>query len=141
MPRRRPVASIVLPCAPFAAAVALLACGGTSESQAPDDGSTDAMAILDDQYASAIAGAIASARTCFQEDGYVITAEDAHGFVVTTQGGPDESRVDGHAQFGGDPFLIADIPLDADPDFRAEVHECLAPWEPGEPPSLGPDLP
>jgi hypothetical protein len=99
------------------------------------------MAILDDEYASAIAGAIASARTCFQEDGYVIKGEDAHGFIVTTQGGPDESRVDGHAQLGGDPFLIADIPLDADPDFRVEVHECIALWGPGEPPSLGPNLP
>jgi hypothetical protein len=99
------------------------------------------MAILDDEYASAIAGAIASARTCFQGDRYVIKAEDAHGFVVTTQGGPDESRMDGHAQFDGDPFLVADIPLDADPDFgtalagrleapasiaRASVRECLS---------------
>jgi hypothetical protein len=98
------------------------------------------MAILDDTYASAIAGAIASARSCFQEAGYVIKAEDAHGFVVTTQDGPDESRVRGHAQLGGDPFLVSDIPLDADPDFRAEVHECLAPWGPGEPPDE-PNLP
>jgi hypothetical protein len=116
------------------AALALLACGETSESHFRDEGSTDSMAILDDENAGAIAGAIASARTCFRDDGYVIKAEDPRGFVVTTQHGPDESRVDGHAQLGGDPFLVADIPLDADPDFRGEVHECLAPWEPGEPP-------
>jgi hypothetical protein len=122
------------------AALALLACGGTPESQPTDEGSTTSAWPYDDAYASAIGGAIASARTRFQEGGYVIKGEDAHGFVVTTQGGPDESRVDGHAQFGGDPFLVADIPLDADPDFRAEVHECLAPWGPGEPPDE-PNLP
>ena len=47
------------------------------------------------------------------------------------------SRVNGQTLAAGDPYLVAEVALDADPDFRADVRGCLAPWRPGEPPSFG----
>src|SRR5215217_2593338 len=128
----RGVAHFLLSCATLIAALAPLACGGHSETaspggkeQAPARGLTSPSPTLPITIPEGNApGAVATARSCLVEHGYAISAEDSQGFVVSTRDGLDESRVDGHTLLGGDPYLVASIALDADPDFRADVHEC-----------------
>jgi len=78
--------------------------------------------------------AIAAARSCLEEDGYVSEDVGETSFVVSSRDGRETGRVEAFLDSNGQPYLLAHLDNESFPlgpsDLRAALNECLAPWHP-----------
>jgi hypothetical protein len=91
------------------------------------------------------AGAIASARSCLEQDGYVMKSMGETWIFVSSQDGSETARIDASTNIDGDPYLTVALGGDAasvlhPSALRDAVHECLASWQ-AMPPSSEGNLP
>jgi hypothetical protein len=111
-------------CAALTAAVVLSACGGSSGGNAS---TPEAIAPPPE------AGAIATARSCLEEDGYLIKDVGDTWLVVSTRDGSETAHIQGHTNRDGDPYLTGGLDNESVPlgpsALRTPLHKCLAPWE------------
>jgi hypothetical protein len=79
------------------------------------------------------AGAIAAARSCLEQDGYLIKNVGDTWLVVSTRDGSETAHIEGHTNLDGDPYLTGGLDDESVPlgpsALWAAVDECLAPWE------------